>query len=148
MTTSLTIKIQEDLKAAMKRGDRATVSALRLIIAAIKQREIDTRKALTDSEAVVILNRLSKQRKDSISQYLAASRNDLASVEENELKIIEDYLPEQLSSEEIESKVLSAIESIGAKSLKDMGKVMAKLKAELQGNADMSVVSEITKKNL
>lgn len=148
MTTSLTIKIQEDLKAAMKRGDRATVSALRLIIAAIKQREIDTRKALTDSEAVVILNRLSKQRKDSISQYLAASRNDLASVEENELKIIEDYLPEQLSSEEIESKVLSAIESIGAKSLKDMGKVMAKLKAELQGNADMSLVSEITKKNL
>tara|TARA_B100000676_G_scaffold192946_1_gene189636 strand:- start:53 stop:499 length:447 start_codon:yes stop_codon:yes gene_type:complete len=148
VTTSLTIKIQEDLKAAMKRGDRATVSALRLIIAAIKQREIDTRKALTDSEAVVILNRLSKQRKDSISQYLAASRNDLASVEENELKIIEDYLPEQLSSEEIESKVLSAIESIGAKSLKDMGKVMAKLKAELQGNADMSVVSEITKKNL
>ena len=148
MTTRLTIKIQEDLKAAMKRGDRATVSALRLIIAAIKQREIDTRKVLTDSEAVVILNRLSKQRKDSISQYLAASRNDLASVEENELKIIEDYLPEQLSSEEIESKVLSAIESIGAKSLKDMGKVMAKLKAELQGNADMSVVSEITKKNL
>ena len=148
MTTSLTIKIQEDLKAAMKRGDRASVSALRLIIAAIKQREIDTRKALTDSEAVAILNRLSKQRKDSISQYLAASRNDLASVEENELKIIEDYLPEQLSSEEIESKVLSAIESIGAKSLKDMGKVMAKLKAELQGNADMSLVSEITKKNL
>ena len=148
MTTSLTIKIQEDLKAAMKRGDRATVSALRLIIAAMKQREIDTRKVLTDSEAVVILNRLSKQRKDSMSQYLAASRNDLASVEENELKIIEDYLPEQLSSEEIESKVLSAIESIGAKSLKDMGKVMAKLKAELQGNADMSLVSEITKKNL
>ena len=148
MTTSLTIKIQEDLKAAMKRGDRATVSALRLIIAAMKQREIDTRKVLTDSEAVVILNRLSKQRRDSISQYLAASRNDLASVEENELKIIEDYLPEQLSSEEIESKVLSAIESIGAKSLKDMGKVMAKLKAELQGNADMSLVSEITKKNL
>ena len=148
MTTSLTIKIQEDLKAAMKRGDRTTVSALRLIIAAIKQREIDTRKVLTDSEAVVILNRLSKQRRDSISQYLAASRNDLASVEENELKIIEDYLPEQLSSEEIESKVLSAIESIGAKSLKDMGKVMAKLKAELQGNADMSLVSEITKKNL
>ena len=148
MTTSLTVKIQEDLKTAMKRGDRATVSALRLIIAAIKQREIDTRKALTDSEAVVILNRLSKQRKDSISQYLAASRNDLASVEENELKIIEGYLPEQLSSEEIESKVLSAIESIGAKSLKDMGKVMAKLKAELQGNADMSLVSEITKKNL
>ena len=132
----------------MKRGDRAKVSALRLIIAAMKQKEIDTRKVLTDSDAVAILNRLSKQRKDSISQYLAASRNDLASVEENELKIIEDYLPEQLSSEEIESKVLSAIESIGAKSLKDMGKVMAKLKAELQGNADMSLVSEITKKNL
>ena len=101
MATSLIIKIQEDLKAAMKRGDRASVSALRLIIAAMKQREIDSRKVLTDSEAVVILNRLSKQRKDSISQYLAASRNDLASVEENELKIIEDYLPEQLSSEEI-----------------------------------------------
>ena len=132
----------------MKRGDRATVSALRLIIAAMKQKEIDTRKVLTDSEAIAILNRLSKQRRDSISQYLAASRNDLASVEENELKIIEGYLPEQLSSEEIESKVLSAIESIGAKSLKDMGKVMAKLKTELQGNADMSLVSEITKKNL
>ena len=132
----------------MKRGDRAAVSALRLIIAAMKQKEIDTRKVLTNSEAVVILNRLSKQRKDSISQYLAASRTDLASVEEHELKIIEDYLPEQLSYGEIEEKVLSAIESIGAKSLKDMGKVMAKLKAELQGNADMSLVSEITKKNL
>ena len=132
----------------MKRGDRATVSALRLIIAAMKQKEIDTRKVLTDSEAIAILNRLSKQRRDSISQYLAASRNDLASVEENELKIIEGYLPEQLSSEEIEAKVLSAIESIGAQSLKDMGKVMAKLKADLQGNADMSLVSEITKKNL
>ena len=148
MTTSLIIKIQEDLKIAMKRGDRAAVSALRLIIAAMKQKEIDTRKVLTNSEAVVILNRLSKQRKDSISQYLAASRTDLASVEEHELKIIEDYLPEQLSYGEIEEKVLSAIESIGAKSLKDMGKVMAKLKAELQGNADMSLVSEITKKNL
>ena len=148
MTTSLSIKIQEDLKASMKRGDRATVSALRLIIAAMKQKEIDTRKVLTDSEAIAILNRLSKQRRDSISQYLAASRNDLASVEENELKIIEGYLPEQLSSEEIEAKVLSAIESIGAQSLKDMGKVMAKLKADLQGNADMSLVSEITKKNL
>ena len=148
MTTSLSIKIQEDLKTAMKRGERATVSALRLIIAAMKQKEIDTRKVLTDSEAIAILNRLSKQRKDSISQYLAASRNDLASVEENELKIIEYYLPEQLSSEEIEAKVLSAIESIGAQSLKDMGKVMAKLKADLQGNADMSLVSEITKKNL
>jgi len=148
VTTSLTIKIQEDLKTAMKRGDKATVSALRLIIAAMKQKEIDTRKILTDSEAAVILNRLSKQRKDSISQYLAASRTDLASVEEHELKIIEDYLPEQLSSEEIEAKVLSAIESVGAKSLKDMGKVMAKLKAELHGNADMSLVSEITKKNL
>ena len=148
MTTSLIIKIQEDLKIAMKRGDRAAVSALRLVIAAMKQKEIDTRKVLTNSEAVVILNRLSKQRKDSISQYLAASRTDLASVEEHELKIIEDYLPEQLSYGEIEEKVLSAIESIGAKSLKDMGKVMAKLKAELQGNADMSLVSEITKKNL
>ena len=148
MTTSLIIKIQEDLKIAMKRGDRAAVSALRLIIAAMKQKEIDTRKVLTNSEAVVILNRLSKQRKDSISQYLAASRTDLASVEEHELKIIEDYLPEQLPYGEIEEKVLSAIESVGAKSLKDMGKVMAKLKAELQGNADMSLVSEITKKNL
>jgi len=148
VTTSLTIKIQEDLKTAMKSGNKAAVSALRLIIAAIKQKEIDTRKVLTDSEAVAILNRLSKQRKDSISQYLAASRNDLASVEENELKIIETYLPEQLSHEEIEVKVLSAIDSIGAKSLKDMGKVMAKLKPELQGSADMSLVSEITKKNL
>ena len=148
MTTSLTIKIQEDLKTAMKSGNKAAVSALRLIIAAIKQKEIDTRKVLTDSEAVAILNRLSKQRKDSISQYLAASRNDLASVEEIELKIIETYLPEQLSHEEIEVKVLSAIDSIGAKSLKDMGKVMAKLKPELQGSADMSLVSEITKKNL
>ena len=148
MATSLIIKIQEDLKTAMKRGDKATVSALRLIIAAMKQKEIDTRKILTDSEAAVILNRLSKQRKDSISQYLAASRTDLASVEEHELKIIEDYLPEQMSSEEVEAKVLSAIESVGAKSLKDMGKVMAKLKAELHGNADMSLVSEITKKHL
>ena len=147
MTTSLTIKIQEDLKTAMKRGDKATVSALRLIIAAMKQKEIDTRKILTDSEAAVILNRLSKQRKDSISQYLAASRTDLASVEEHELKIIEDYLPEQLSSEEVEAKVLSAIESVGAKSLKDMGKVMAKLKAELHGKGVISLVIEITKKN-
>ena len=148
MTASLTNKIQEDLKSAMKSGDKATVSAVRLIIAAIKQKEIDTRKTLNDTETVAILVRLAKQRKDSITQYLAASRSDLAAIEENELKIIETYLPEQLSTTEVEGKVMSAIESTGAKTLKDMGKVMTKLKTELQGKADMALVSEIIKKNL
>ena len=148
MTASLTNKIQEDLKSAMKSGDKATVSAVRLIIAAIKQKEIDNRKTLNDTETVAILVRLAKQRKDSISQYLAASRSDLAAIEENELKIIETYLPEQLSTTEVEGKVMSAIESTGAKTLKDMGKVMTKLKTELQGKADMALVSEIIKKNL
>ena len=132
----------------MKSGDKATVSAVRLIIAAIKQKEIDTRKTLNDTETVAILVRLAKQRKDSITQYLAASRSDLAAIEENELKIIETYLPEQLSTTEVEGKVMSAIESTGAKTLKDMGKVMTKLKTELQGKADMALVSEIIKKNL
>ena len=148
MTASLTNKIQEDLKSAMKSRDKATVSAVRLIIAAIKQKEIDTRKTLNDTETMAILVKLAKQRKDSISQYLAASRSDLAAIEENELKIIETYLPEQLSTSEVEGKVMTAIESTGAKTLKDMGKVMAKLKTELQGKADMALVSEIIKKNL
>lgn len=141
-------KIEEDLKSAMKSRDKVTVSALRLILAALKQKEIDTRLSLNENDITSILGKLAKQRKDSISQYTSASRTDLAAIEENELRIINSYLPKQLSTTEIEKKVFSAIKQVDAKTPKDIGKVMSKLKPELQGTADMALVSQIIKDNL
>ena len=145
MSTDLKSKIQQDLKVAMKAGNKEKVSALRLMLAAIKQKEIDSRKKTDNSEVVSILGKMAKQRRDSISQYLNASRNDLASIEENELKLINSYLPQQLSEDEIYQFVETAIREVEAKTPRDIGKVMAKLKNELKGKADMALVSKTVK---
>ena len=132
----------------MKGAEKKRVSAIRLILAAIKQKEIDSRTEVDDSEVLVILSRLAKQRKESITQFLAASRKDLADIEENELVLINSYLPEQMSEAKILELVENAIRETNAKTLKDMGKVMAKLSGELKGKADMAVVSKTVKSRL
>ena len=148
MSSNITNKIKDDLKSAMKGRDKKAVSAIRLILSSIKQKEVDTRQKIDDSEVITILGKLAKQRKDSISQYKSASRDDLASIEEHELNIINNYLPKQLSETEIRNLVITAIEEIGAQSPKDMGKVMGKLKEELKGKADMGLVSRTVKECL
>ena len=148
MSSNITNKIKDDLKSAMKGRDKKAVSAIRLILSSIKQKEVDTRQKIDDPEVITILGKLAKQRKDSISQYKSASRDDLASIEEHELKIINNYLPKQLSEAEIRNLVITAIEEIGAQSPKDMGKVMGKLKEELKGKADMGIVSRTVKECL
>mgnify|MGYP002039744827 FL=1 len=132
----------------MKSRDKKAVSAIRLILASIKQKEVDSRKEIDDPEVLTILGKLAKQRKDSIAQYENASRNDLASIETHELEIINSYLPKQLSETEVKNLVVTAIKEIGAQGPKDIGKVMGKLKEELRGKADMGLVSRTVKECL
>jgi len=148
VSSNITNKIKDDLKSAMKGRDKKAVSAIRLILSSIKQKEVDTRQEIEDPEVITILGKLAKQRKDSISQYKSASRNDLADIEEHELQIINSYLPTQLSETEIKNIVVTAIEEIGAQGPKDMGKVMGKLKEQLKGKADMGLVSRTVKESL
>ncbi|HHJ39130.1 MAG TPA: GatB/YqeY domain-containing protein [Methylothermaceae bacterium] len=138
---SLKEQIQQDMKAAMKSGDKARLGTIRLILAAIKQREVDERIELDDAQVIAVLDKMAKQRRESITQYQAANRNDLAQKEQAELEIILSYLPQPLEDSEIEALVQSAIEESGANSLKEMGKVMALLKPKIQGRADMGQVS-------
>ena len=148
MSSDITNKIKDDLKSAMKSRDKKAVSAIRLILASIKQKEVDSRKEIDDPEVLTILGKLAKQRKDSIAQYENASRNDLASIETHELEIINSYLPKQLSETEVKNLVVTAIKEIGAQGPKDIGKVMGKLKEELRGKADMGLVSRTVKECL
>ncbi len=129
------------MKAAMKSGDKARLGTIRLILAAIKQREVDERIELDDAQVIAVLDKMAKQRRESITQYQAANRDDLAQKEQAELEIILSYLPQPLEDSEIEALVQSAIEESGANSLKEMGKVMALLKPKIQGRADMGQVS-------
>ena len=138
---SLKEQIQQDMKAAMKSGDKARLGTIRLILAAIKQREVDERIELDDAQVIAVLDKMAKQRRESITQYQAANRDDLAQKEQAELEIILSYLPQPLEDSEIEALVQSAIEESGANSLKEMGKVMALLKPKIQGRADMGQVS-------
>ncbi|BCX89735.1 conserved hypothetical protein [Methylomarinovum tepidoasis] len=138
---SLKARIQEDMKAAMRAGDKARLGTIRLIMAAIKQREVDERIALSDAQIVEVLDKMAKQRRESISQYRDAGREDLARKEEAELAIIQSYLPAALSDAEIDALIARAIEETGAGDMRDMGKVMAWLKPQIQGRADMSQVS-------
>lgn len=133
--------LSTDIKAAMKAGEKDKLAALRLISAAVKQHEVDKRSDVDDDVAVELLTRMVKQRRESISQYESAGRDDLAQKEHFELDLITAYLPQQLSTDEIETKVKDAIENTGASTMKDMGKVMGALNAELKGRADMSAVS-------
>jgi uncharacterized protein YqeY len=138
---SLTSKIQADMRSAMKSKNADLVSTIRLLLAAIKQQEIDKREQLTDSDVLTIVERLVKQRRESIQIYNEAGRNDLASKESAELEILTTYLPKQLSDEEVELIIQETLSSLDAREPKDMGKVMAALKTQLSGKADLSRVS-------
>ncbi|MEJ2621547.1 MAG: GatB/YqeY domain-containing protein [Candidatus Thiodiazotropha sp.] len=141
-------RIQDDVKAAMKAKDKDRLGTLRLITAAIKQREVDERTELDDSQVLAILDKMIKQRRDSVEQYESAGRQELADQEKREITIIEDYLPAGLSDEEVASMIEGAIQEVGASGMQDMGKVMGKLKPQMQGRADMGKVSGLVKQKL
>ena len=138
---SLNDTLQQDMKAAMRAADKRRLGVIRLINAAIKQREVDERIDLDDSQVIVVLDKMAKQRRESIEQYEKAGRNDLAEQEHFELEVLKTYLPEQLDDAEIDAMIAEAIAATGAQSVKDMGKVMGQLKARLAGRADMGAVS-------
>ena len=138
---SLKARITEDMKTAMKAKDTARLSAIRLLLAAIKQREVDERKELADAEVLAVIEKMLKQRRDSITQYEAASRNDLAETEKFEVGVLSAYMPQQLGDDEIAAEVRAVIAEVGAKGPADMGKVMGAVKGRLAGRADMGKVS-------
>lgn len=141
-------RIDEDMKAAMRAKDKPRLGTIRLITAAMKQREVDERVVLDDAQVLVILDKMLKQRRDSLSQYEAAARADLAAQEAYEIGIIQEYLPAPLSEAEIGAMIDEAIAALGVASMKEMGKVMAVLKPQMQGCADMSAVSAKIKNRL
>lgn len=141
-------QLQEATKAAMKSQDKASLAALRLINAAIKQREVDERITLDDAQVIIVLDKMSKQRRESITQYQSAGRTDLVQQEEFELGIIQQYLPTPLSEAELENLIKQAISETGAASMQDMGKVMAILKPNVQGRTDMGALSNKIKQLL
>ena len=141
-------QIIADMKSAMKAKDSATLKAVRMIVEAIKQKEVDTREDLDDQGILAVIQKMVKQRKDSIDQFTQAGRGDLVAVEEAELKVINLYMPKQLSENEIESVVDQVISQTGASGMQDMGKLMGVLKADLSGKADMGIVSNIIKSKL
>ena len=145
---SLKAKITEDMKAAMRAKDAARLSAIRLLLAAMKQREVDERIELTDADVLAIIEKMLKQRRDSVAQYEAGGRQDLADVEKFEIGVLSGYMPQQLSEAEIAAEVAAAITAAGAKAMQDMGKVMALLKPKLAGRADMAKVSSLVKAKL
>ncbi len=145
---SLKDRIQQDMKAAMRSGDKPRLATIRLILAAIKQKEVDERTELGDAEVTAVLDKMAKQRRESISQFEKAGRDDLVGQETGELELIQEYLPEPLGEAEINALIDAALADTGATSLKDMGKVMGQLKPKLQGRADMGAVSALIKARL
>jgi uncharacterized protein YqeY len=145
---SLKERIQQDMKDAMRAADKPRLGTIRLMLAAIKQIEVDERKDLDDVEVTVVLDRMVKQRRESISQFEKAGRTDLVDQEAAELAIIQTYLPEPLSESALNALIDEAMAQTGAASIKDMGKVMALLKPKLQGRADMGAVSALIKARL
>jgi len=141
-------RINEDVKAAMRAQDKRRLGALRLITAAIKQREVDERITLDDPQTLAVLEKMIKQRKESIAQYSQANRQDLVDQETFEVQLIQSYMPAQLSEAAVDAAVAAAIAETGAASVKDIGRVMAILKPKLAGQADMSLVSAKVKKQL
>jgi len=139
--SDLKTKINDDVKNAMRAKEKERLKTLRLITSAIKQIEVDTRTELDDDAVVVVLEKMLKQRKDSIEQFEKAGRDELAAIEKAEVLIIKEYMPEQMSDEEVDKLIGEAIASTGAASMKDMGKVMGMLKSQLAGKADMGAVS-------
>ena len=147
-TVSLKQRIQEDMKAAMKAGAKERLGVIRLVLAAIKQVEVDGRIVLDDAQVTTVLDKMLKQRRDSIAQYTAAGRTDLADVESAEVAVIQEYMPQALTDEEIQALVGQAIAETGAAGIAGMGKVMAWLKPKMQGRADMGAVSALIKSKL
>ncbi len=145
---SLKQQLTDDMKAAMKGGDKHSLGVIRLINAAIKQREVDERIELDDAAVIAVLDKMVKQRKDSVSQYEAANREDLAKVEREEIVVIERYLPVKMGEAEILAAINTAIAQTGATSAADMGKLMGVLKPLLAGQADMGLVSKLVKQAL
>ncbi len=148
MTAPIKNRINEDMKTAMRAQDKERLATIRLILAALKQREVDERIELTDELILGILNKMIKQRRDAISQFEAGNRTDLAQKEAKEIEVIQCYLPAQMDEAAITAAVAAAITNAGATSAKDMGKVMGILKGELQGKADMTIVSAKVKAQL
>ncbi len=145
---SLKQQITEDMKAAMRAKDAARLGAIRLLLAAMKQREVDERVELSDADVVAIIEKMNKQRRDSINQYEAAGRQDLADVEKFEMTVLAEYMPQQFSEAEVVAAVAGAIAASGATGQQDMGKVMGVLKLKLAGRADMGKVSALIKAQL
>lgn len=145
MSVGIKQKIDEAMKAAMRAQEKQRLGVIRLIQAAFKQKEIDERIIITDDIALVLLDKMAKQRRESIKQFSDAKRDDLVAVEEYELGVLQEYMPAALSADEVSSLVAAAISEAGAQSAKDMGKVMAILKPKLQGRADMGEVGNLIK---
>ena len=139
--SELKARLQSDMKSAMKAGEKEKLGVIRLMMAAIKQREVDDRVELCDEEVIGVLDRMVKQRRESIAQYDAAGRLDLSAVEKAEIEVIQAYLPQPLTEPEIDALINSAIAETGAAGIAGMGKVMAVIKGPMQGRADMTVVS-------
>ncbi|MFV7456822.1 GatB/YqeY domain-containing protein [Stenotrophomonas maltophilia] len=145
---SMKQQLTEDMKAAMKAGEKHKLGVIRLINAAIKQREVDERIELDDTAVIAVLDKMVKQRKDSVSQYEAANREDLAEIERAEILVIEAYLPAKMGEAEIVAAIQAAITETGASGPADMGKLMGALKPKLAGQADMGLVSKLVKQQL
>jgi uncharacterized protein YqeY len=141
-------QITDAMKAAMKGGDKARLGIIRLMLAAIKQREVDERIELDDAQVLAVLDKMVKQRRDSLQQYSDAGRSDLAEQEAAEIAVIQEFLPEELSEAEIAGIIEAAIAETGAESMRDMGKVMAIVKPKVQGRADVGMVSGLVKQKL
>ncbi|MDD1781678.1 GatB/YqeY domain-containing protein [Enterovibrio sp. ZSDZ35] len=144
----LIARIKSEQIAAMKAKDKPRLGTIRLIMAAIKQQEVDGQKTLNDDEVLAVMTKMVKQRRDSVSQYQSAGRDDLADVELAEISVLEEFMPQPLSDEEVDALVKEAIATSGASSMQDMGKIMAILKPQVQGRADMGKISQLVKANL
>ena len=145
---SLKLRINDDMKAAMKDKDGARLAAIRLLMAAMKQKEVDERVELDDTAVAAVIEKLVKQRKDSVTQYTAAGRQDLADAEKFEVTVLESYMPQALTEAELDAAVAKAIAEAGAKAPADMGKVMGLLKPAIAGRADMGKASALVRQRL
>lgn len=145
---SLKERITDDMKSAMRSGDKERLATIRLVLSAIKQREVDERIALDDAQVLSVIEKMTKQRKESIAQFEAGGRADLAAKEAAEMAVLQGYLPEALSEAELAALIDSAIAATGAASIKDMGKVMAQVKTAAAGRADMAAVGALIKARL
>ena len=148
MSETLKTRLQDDMKSSMKSGNKKRLGVIRLMLSAIKQIEVDERIELDNDRITAVLDKMTKQRRESISQFDSAGRDDLTAIEQAELEIILEYLPEALSDAEINDLVEQSISATGAATIKDMGKLMGMLKPQLQGRADMGKVSQLIKSRL